>query len=261
MNHILVYIASPPQKDASESNYSYSIVMDATSYTTCLHELQGYYDSYGVYQLGIQQAYQDCVRGRIPNLESLPFWRPGERTCVGGGGKCGDPGDGELPNVTYGFPPFYPPAAAAAPAAKPFFPGGLPEIAFEPDLTTISTVAWANHSETALDVGRAQRRMLSSVPSYYGTSLGGYADDDGGEPNYYSTRVFEEAKRKVINNTLTELARATKTASASATTSKTASPSATTSRSSRPTRTATETATATATPSKTPTQSPTSSRP
>ena len=247
MNHDLRFVVSPPQKNYLEQQTSYSYVMDSVAYTKCLEQLQGFYDAFGVYQLGIQQAYEDCVRSRVPDLEALPDWSPGARSCVGGGGACGQPADGALPQVAYGFPPFDAAAASARAVAAPFFPGGVAPGAFEPDLTNISVRAWATHNLTQLDLGRRQRGTDASTPSYYGTSLGGQAPDAGGEPNYYSTRAWEAEGRAQRAAAAALAAAATHTASASTTGSPTATASPSSSHSPRTTRTSTRTSTASAT--------------
>lgn len=43
-----------------------------------------------------------------PDLDSFSQWSVGYRECVGGGGQCGPPSPGEMPNSTYGFPAFLP---------------------------------------------------------------------------------------------------------------------------------------------------------
>lgn len=261
MNHELKFVLSPPQKSDRETDVSYSSVMDSTRYTDCLSELRGSYNSYNVYQTGIQQLYQDCVRSYVPKLEDLPDYSLGERTCVSGGGVCGPPirstEDGELPNVSYGFAPFDPVKAVerlagiSSPLGKPFFQNGLDIGAFEPDLTSIFQRAWQNHTPTELDLGRASRGMSTSVPSYYDTALGGLFNDSGGEPNYYSTRTWEVKSRADYKKKNDDLLYATKTATATPTASGTTSASATQSRSARPSRSATRSAAPTLTPSAT----------
>ena len=261
MNHELTYVLSPPQKSDGEIDVSYSSVMDSTRYTDCLSELRGSYNSYNVYQTGIQQLYQDCIRSYVPKLEDLPDYSIGERTCIGGGGVCGPPirstEDGELPNVSYGFPPFDPVKAIEriadikSPLGKPFFQNGLDIGAFEPDLTAIFQRSWKNHTPTELDIGRASRGMSTSVPSYYETALGGLFNDTGGEPNYYSTRTWEIKSRAEFKKKKDDLLYATKTATATPTASGTTSATATQTKSSRPSRSATRSAPPTLTPTAT----------
>jgi hypothetical protein len=194
-------------------------------------------------------------------LEDLPDYSIGERTCIGGGGVCGPPirstEDGELPNVSYGFPPFDPVKAIEriadikSPLGKPFFQNGLDIGAFEPDLTAIFQRSWKNHTPTELDIGRASRGMSTSVPSYYETALGGLFNDTGGEPNYYSTRTWEIKSRAEFKKKKDDLLYATKTATATPTASGTTSATATQTKSSRPSRSATRSAPPTLTPTAT----------
>jgi hypothetical protein len=73
---------------------SYARALDTSTYEDCLQEHRD-----------LLTEYQQCVRDQIPDFDAIPPWSVGDRECVGGGGQCGPPANGQDPLPDYGWGP------------------------------------------------------------------------------------------------------------------------------------------------------------
>ena len=90
LNEELQYEFSEPQTNYRLEEKSFARGMDTRTYEECLAQHKS-----------LLLDYEACVHDFVPEAFTDDFWTPNSRECVGGGGRCGPPPEGELPRERY----------------------------------------------------------------------------------------------------------------------------------------------------------------